>query len=179
MRQKKSARLPKGKDATGDFDLVTGGTVSHEEFGYALDTGDTEGFALQKLDIPLQEAATFKVRYRSATEGRTHNACFCFGAKPNNNALYKAGSFIGMGKHGIFEGSWANAKNGSLKGAQFDSSDFFEATITIDLDHGKTLLKVGNTTIEHKLPGSLEQVSYIGIYTKNTRSLFSKIERVK
>lgn len=178
-RKKKSAKLPAGKDATGDFSIVKGAKVTASEFGYLLDTGDTEGFALQKLAIPLQESATFKVKYRSASKGSTHNACFCFGPEPTNDALYKAGTLIGMGRHGIFDGSWANVKGGTSKGAQFNSTDTFEATITIDLDHGKAIIKVGETIIEQKLPANLEQVSYIGIYAKNTRSEFTKIERLK
>ncbi len=35
------------------------------------------------------------------------------------------------------------------------------------------------TTIVQTLPVSREQVSYIGIYAKNTRSEFTKIERLK
>ncbi|MGC6425712.1 MAG: sulfatase [Akkermansiaceae bacterium] len=178
-RKKASAKLSKGKDTTGDFQIVQGAIVSPHEFGYVLDSENTEGFALQKLTIPLQEPATFKVRYRSAGKGSTHNACFCFGPEPSNDSLYKAGTMMGMGKYGIFDGSWSNLKNGTLKNAPFKNSDTFEATITIDLEHGKARLKIGEITIEEKLPASLEQVSYIGIYTKNTRSYFSKIKRVR
>ena len=44
----------------------------------------------------------------------------------------------------------------------------------------KILLLLGiYTTIAQALPASLEQVTYIGIYAKNTRSEFTKIERVQ
>jgi hypothetical protein len=119
------------------------------------------------------------MNYRSAERGVTKNACFCFGPKPTNNDLYKAGTLIGMGKHGIFEGGWGNVGQGALKNGSFKANDLFEATITIDLEHGKAIIEVGETTLEQKLPASLEQVSYIGIYAKNTRSEFSKIERLK
>ena len=179
-RKKKSVKLPEGKDATGDFQIVKGAKVSRSDFGYVLDTGDSEGFALQKLAIPLQEAATFKVKFRSAIEnGVTRNACFCFGPEPTNNALYKAGTLIGMGKHGIFDGGWGNVSSGTSKNATFEPTATFEATITIDLDHGKATLQIGDTTIAQALPASLEQVTYIGIYAKNTRSEFTKIERVQ
>lgn len=178
-RKKKSGKLAEGKDESGDFDIVRGGLVTANEFGYLLDTGESEGFALQKLATPLQEKATFKVNYRSAERGVTKNACFCFGPKPTNNDLYKAGTLIGMGKHGIFEGGWGNVGQGALKNGSFKANDLFEATITIDLEHGKAIIEVGETTLEQKLPASLEQVSYIGIYAKNTRSEFSKIERLK
>ncbi|MDB0056577.1 hypothetical protein N9F36_05695 [Akkermansiaceae bacterium] len=84
-----------------------------------------------------------------------------------------------MGKHGIFEGGWGNVNSGTAKSAKFEPLTTFEATITIDLDHGKAILQIRDTTVTQTLPASLEQVSYIGIYAKNTRSLFSKIERLK
>ena len=64
-RRSKGPILKNGKDNTGDFDVVKGGTVSKTEFGYLLDTGDSEGFAVQKLDRPVQESATFKLKYLS------------------------------------------------------------------------------------------------------------------
>ena len=178
-RKKKSSKLPEGTDSTGDFQIVKGANVTQSDFGYLLDTRDSEGFALQKLAIPLQEAAIFKVKYRSAAQGATLNACFCFGSGPTNDALYKAGTLIGMGSHGLFEGSWSNVSRGTLESAEFKVTDTFEATITIDLDHGKATIQIGETRIEQTLPASLEQVSHIGIYAKNTRSEFSKIERLK
>lgn len=50
--------------------------------------------------------------------------------------------------------------------------------MTINLEHGKVILKIGDTRIEHQLPGNLESVAYVGIYAKGTQSEFSKIERV-
>jgi len=178
-RKKKSGKLAEGKDESGDFGLVRGGKVTTSKFGYLLDTVGSEGFALQKLATPLQEKATFKVKYRSAARGVTRNACFCFGPNPTNNDLYKAGTLIGMGKHGIFEGGWGNVAGGISKKADFKSGDSFEALITIDLEHGEAVMDVGGTKVVQRLPASLEQVSYIGIYAKDTRSEFSKIERVK
>ena len=177
--RKKAGKLVEGSDESGDFSIVRGGKVTPSDFGYLFDTGESEGFALQKLDRPLQEVAVFKVKYHSATKGVTRNACFCFGDKPANDNLYKAGTLIGMEKHGIFDGSWGNVSLGSLKSASFGKSDTFEATITIDLEHGKATVQVGETKIVQTLPESLEQVNYFGIYAKNTQSEFSKIERVK
>lgn len=177
--KKVAGKLGDGTDETGDFSVVRGGKVTKSEIGYLLDSGESEAFALQKLDRPLQEVAVFKVRYRSANQGATHNACLCFGDKASNDDLYKAGTFIGMGKHGIFEGSWGNLAAGVSKNDSFKKDETFEATLTIDLEHGKAVLKVGETRVEQGLPESLDQVNYIGIYTKNSRSEFSKIERVK
>jgi|TARA_B110000914_G_scaffold106627_1_gene93490 hypothetical protein len=52
-------------------------------------------------------------------------------------------------------------------------------TEAITIDHGKATIQIGEIRIEQTLPASLEQVSRIGIYAKNTRSEFSKIERLK
>ncbi|WP_182869146.1 sulfatase-like hydrolase/transferase [Rhodopirellula sp. JC639] len=178
-KRKKGPKLSDGTDKTGDFDVVKGATVSRSELGYLLDSGQSEGFALQKLDVPVQESATFRIQYRSVIDDVTKNACFCFGAEPVNDRLHKAGTLIGMGRHGAFDGSWANVKIGASKLGNFAPTDMFDATVTIDLDHGKLILKVNETRIEHQLPSNLESVDYVGIYAKNTKSEFSKITRVK
>lgn len=177
-KKKRGGALAAGKDHTGKFDVVKGVTVTKSEFGVTLDSKN-EGFAVQKLDSPIQEQATFKVKYRSATSGVTRNALFCFGANPVNDSLHKVGTMIGMNRHGAFDGTWANVKNGAGKTADFDQGDTFEAEITIDLEHGKVVLKVGETRVEHQLPASLEKVEYVGFYVKDTQSEFSGIERVK
>ena len=178
-RRSKGPILKNGKDNTGDFDVVKGGTVSKTEFGYLLDTGDSEGFAVQKLDRPVQESATFKLKYRSAVDTTTRNACFCFGALAQNDRLHKAGTLIGMERHGAFDGSWANVGIGASKTDDFQNDATFEAEVTIDLDHTKLILKVNGKRIEHQLPGNLEKVDYVGIYAKKTKSEFSEITRVK
>lgn len=178
-RRKKGPKLSKGKDTSGDFDIVKGATVSKSDFGYLLDTGKSEGFALQKLATPVQESATFTVRYRSAVDSTTRNAAFCFGAVPQNDRLHKAGTMIGMGRHGAFDGSWVNVRIGANKKDQFAPKETFTATVTIDLEHGKVILKVKDKRIEHQLPASLESVNYVGIYAKGTKTEFSEITRVK
>lgn len=178
--KKKGGRLKAGTDRSGDWDVVKGGTVEKSEFGYLLDAGSGEAVALKELETPIQESATFTLRYRAA-EGTTitRNACFCFGSKPENDALFKAGSMIGMNRHGFFEGSWANVRSGSGKDAKFDQDDTFEAKVTIDLEHGKAILVIGDTKVEHKLPDSLASVTHIGLYAKATRSEFTMPEAMQ
>ena len=166
---------PDPEDRAADLRLDTEEGAFADLGGYrAITPGDPE-----ESEIFWRIEATFKVRYRSAAEEVTKNACFCFGPSSTNNDLYKAGTLIGMGKHGIFEGAWGNVAQGISMNAGFKADDLFEAIITIDLEHGMVTIRVGETTIEQKLPASLEQVSYVGIYAKNTQSEFSKIERVK
>jgi arylsulfatase A len=178
-RKQRGGNLKAGRDATGDFDVVQGGTVSAGGLGYVLDAGGGEAFAVQKLAQPVQESATFRLRYRAATKSNTRNACFCFGAQPENDHLFKAGTMIGMDRHGAFDGAWANVNLGAGKKVQLERDATFEAVVTIDLEHGKVILKTGDTRIEHQLPSSLESVAYVGIYAKGTKSEFSKIERVR
>ena len=178
-KKKRGGALKKGEDLTGDFDVVKGGTLSKSEFGYVLDTGDSEGFAVKKLDQPIQEKATFKLKYRSLAKDVTKNACFCFGSSADNDKLHKAGTLIGQHKHGAFDGTWANANLGASKKDEFKAGDTFEATVTIDLEHGKVILLVGETQVEHQLPSNLESVTHIGYYAKQTKSEFSVIEKVE
>ena len=176
-RKKRGGKLKAGVDESGEFDVVKGATVRKSDFGYFLDASGGEGFALKKLDSPVQEKSTFKVKYRSAAPGQTRNGCFCFGASPENDRLHKAGTMIGMNRHGAFDGTWNNLRLGAGKDADFEPGDTFEAEITIDLDHGKLVLKIGETNVQHQLPSNLESVSYIGIYAKGTKTEFSKIEQ--
>jgi len=178
-RKKRGGKLKAGTDSTGDFDVVKGGSVTRSELGYLLDAGNAEAFALRKLEQPVQEAATFKLRYRAATSSNTRNACFCFGNKAENDRLFKAGTMIGMDRHGAFDGSWANVNIGAGKKVKLDRGAIFEAVVRIDLEHKKLVLEVGETRIEHQLPGNLESVTHVGIYAKATKSEFSKIERVE
>ena len=173
-KKKAAGKLKVGTDESGDWDVVKGGTVEKSEFGYLLDAGSGEAVALKKLDTPIQESGTFTLSYRAAKDTmRIRNACFCFGSSTENDALFKAGTMIGMNRHGFFEGSWGNVGSGSGKDAKFDHDATFEAEVTIDLEHGKAILVVGDATVEHKLPDTLESVTHIGIYAKATRSEFT------
>jgi len=177
-RKKRGGKLPAGSDTTGDFDIVKGGSVVKSDLGYLLNADKAEAFALQKLKNPIQESATFKLRYRAATRGATRNACFCFGSQPENDRLHKAGTMIGMDRHGAFDGSWANVNIGAGKKVKLDREATFEAVVRIDLEHKKVTLEVGETRIEHQLPSNLESVTHVGIYAKATKSEFSRIERI-
>lgn len=178
-RRKKGPRLRDGTDRTGEFDVVKGATVDRSELGYLLDTGDGEGFAVQKLTEPVQEKAVFQIQYRSAVTGKTRNACFCFGAVPENDRLHKAGTMIGLSRHGAFDGSWVNMSIGAGQKAEMEPDELFTATVTLDPEHGRLILQVGESEVQHQLPASLESINYIGIYAKQTRSEFSKIRRVQ
>ena len=172
--KKDGPKLKAGKDTTGNWDVVQGGTVTKSDFGYLLDAGSGEAFALKKLDQPIQESATFTLSYRAATPGsKTKNACFCFGSELENDTLFKAGTMIGMGQHGVFEGGWGNVKKGTLKNSKFGSEETFQAKITLDLEHGKAILVIGDTRVEHPLPADLESVTHVGIYAKATESEFT------
>lgn len=177
-RNQRGGKLTAGTDRTGDFDVIKGGSVTRGELGYLLDAGKGEAFALKKLAQPIQESATFRIHYRAATQSATRNACFCFGSTPENDRLFKAGTMIGMDRHGAFDGAWANVNQGAGKRVKLDRNATFEALVTIDLEHSKVILKIGDTRIQHQLPSSLERVLYVGIYAKATKSEFSKLERI-
>ncbi|MDF1812427.1 MAG: sulfatase-like hydrolase/transferase [Verrucomicrobiales bacterium] len=180
VRKSRGGKLSEGTDKSGDFSVVKGAVVTKTDFGYLLDSGKGEGFAVQKLETPVQEQATFRVSYRSATKSNTKNACFCFGPVAVNDRLQKAGTMMGMDRHGAFDGTWANVNIGAGRKVTMDRDGTFSAEITIDLEHRKlTMIVDGETRIEHQIPSSVESVSYVGIYAKATQSEFSKIERVK
>ncbi|WP_442506823.1 sulfatase [Novipirellula sp. SH528] len=173
QKKRRSGKLSEGKDETGDWDLVRGGTVSKTDFGYRLDASPGEALALKELDRPVQESATFRLQYRSSAGSKTKNACFCFGSATENDQLFKAGTMIGMNRHGIFEGSWANVASGAGIKTSINPSETFDVTVTLDLEQGKATLVVGKTRIEQPLPKSLESITHVGIYAKDTSSEFT------
>ena len=175
--KKAGSKLGAGKDESGDWPLVRGGTMKKSEAGYQLEGGG-EAFALQPLDPPLtgDAKATFTVSYRSAASNVTRNAMFCFGAKPENDALIKAGTAIGKGEHVVFEGGWANLGTGASVRGNFEVDDRIHAKVSVDLGKRECVLDVGGKTLKQKLPDSLDVVRHVGVYTKQTVSVFSEIE---
>lgn len=179
-RVRKSARkLKVGTDKTGKWDVVKGGVVTASDFGDRLTAKGGESFAVQVLDPPIRDSATFRLKYRTVSDGVTKNACFCFGGSADNDSLIKVGTMIGMHQHGIFEGNWGNVKTGSSLKARFDANDTFEIEVRIDVENGKVTLTTSRSRVTASLPEKLDKVTHIGIYAKETASEFSAIERVQ
>ena len=178
--KKSGAKLGEGKDETGDWSVVRGGTVTKSELGYRLAT-DGEAIALRKLDEPISGSgrAVFKLDYQTAVDAVTRNAMFCFGEQASNDELIKAGTAIGKGTHEIFEGGWGNAGSGAVKKVAFDADQKFDAHVVIDLGKRKVVLEVGETRLERALPDGLKAVRFVGIYAKATASDFSAPQRVE
>jgi arylsulfatase A len=179
-KPKKSAELGEGKDKSGDWPIVLGGTVTKSDFGYRL-TSKGEAVALRKLDKPLSDTdrAVFKLDYQTAVDSVTKNAFFCFGDRADNNRLIKAGTAIGKGTHEIFEGGWVNVGKGTAKKAKFDPQKKFTAHIIIDLAKHVAILEVGKARLEQRLPEDLKQINFFGLYSKATSTDFSAIEVVR
>lgn len=175
-KPKKSAALDEGKDESGDWPIVMGGTVTKGELGYLFDTSGGEGFAVTKLDPPVTGTVTFKVDYQAAVDGKTRNALLCFGDKPDHDSLIKSGTMIGMGKHGFFQGGWGNASSGSNATAKFDPTEKFSAQVVVDLSKRTAVLEIGKTRVEYTLPADLKEISHYGFYAKGTKSTYSAIE---
>ncbi|MEZ6058391.1 MAG: sulfatase [Planctomycetaceae bacterium] len=177
--KKPAEKLNAGQDETGDWDVVRGGKVSKSEFGYLLNADAGEAFALKKLAQPIEKQGTFVLKYRAANDSTTQNACFCFGSSVDNDDLIKAGTMIGLKRHGLFEGSWANVQDGSGKTASFAPRDTFEAKVAINIEKGTATLTIGDTSIEHLLPKDLTSITHFGIYAKRTESEFTMPVEVK
>ncbi|MBO35007.1 MAG: hypothetical protein CMO64_02265, partial [Verrucomicrobiales bacterium] len=103
------------------------------------------------------------------------NACLVLGAEPLNDKLWKAGSMIGMGAHGIFPGAWANTSLGTIKKVPLSPDQSFKAEVTIDAVKGLLTLKVGKTEVVMQTPKDLDKIRYYGIYAKGTKTRFSPV----
>ena len=174
-KPQKSGPLPEGKDATGDFSIVKGGTATKSDLGYALESSG-ESIALQKLDKPARKKVTFQVSYQSLADDKIRNAAFVFGAKPENDSLLKAGTAIGMGNHVLFQGGWTNVATGATAKMKTGVNGTFELTVNVDLEKGQATAKVDGQTLQLALPKNLNRINYYGLYAKGTKTAFSPIE---
>ena len=156
--------------------MVKGATVSRDERRYLLDAPGADGFAVRTLDPPVTGRVAFKVDYQSAVSGNTRNAFLCFGDKPENESLIKAGSAIGLHRHGFFQGPWGNVDSNLGVRSALSPDARITAIIPAQVHPEiRTVLEIGDQRVEHKLPDQLKIISYYGIYAKSTKSTFSEI----
>ncbi|MDE0840539.1 MAG: sulfatase-like hydrolase/transferase, partial [Kiritimatiellae bacterium] len=116
-KPKKAAALSEGKDTTGTFDVVKGGTVTAGGLGTMLESTG-EAFAVRKLDKPITGAATLSVEFQAdPKQTKTRNAMLVFGSKPDQNHLFKVGTAIGMNAHVAYVGDWGAVRSGGTASA--------------------------------------------------------------
>ncbi|MCA9081569.1 MAG: sulfatase-like hydrolase/transferase [Planctomycetaceae bacterium] len=174
-KRKVSAELAPGKDETGQFAVVRGGTVTKVDGGIEL-TGQGECLALEKLAEPIREG-TFRVRYQSTvSSGRTRNALFCFAQEPSNAGTIKVGTAIGLGQHVAFQGDWSQLGNLAKVNADFRPTDDFELEVTINCAEHTLTATINGDKLTATLPNNLKQIEYVGYYTKQTSSRFERVE---
>lgn len=154
--RKKSVEPRPGNDATGTFDLVLGANVTRSEFGYAM-TAETEGLALEKLDQPITQSATIKLRYRSDPQSnRTRNGALVVASKPSNQDSFKIGTAIGLNQHVAFAGGWGNVGEAAKHPASFEPGDTFEARVSVDVLKGTGTATINGSTFTFDLPAGLK-----------------------
>ncbi len=164
-----------GTDETGDFDVVKGGTIRSSSMGYSFEAPG-EAMALKQLSQPISDRASFSMRYRTLTDQNIRNGFLVFGNKPDNYEAVKVGSMIGMGTHGVFQGSWNAINKSRIVNVDFDKSKTFELRVSIDLNRNEVQVQIDDEQFTRPLPENLEQVKYYGYYVKNTRTGFTPID---
>lgn len=170
---KKSVEPAAGEDATGDFDVVLGASVSSTDFGYSM-APKTEGLAFQKLSRPITESTTIRLKYRSAAKsGTTRNGALLIASKPTNKDSFKIGTAIGMNRHVAFAGGWGNVGHAAAKKADFKPEDTFEIEVRLNVSKGTGSAIVNGSSIRFSLPPDLKSVDYVGFYAKATATEFS------
>ena len=177
-KPKKTGPLLEGKDSTGDFDVIKGGTLKKAELGYTLESKG-EAIALKKLSQTVSKKVTFKVSYQSQTSSNIRNAALAFGPKPENDSLIKAGTAIGMGDHVVFLGGWANVSTGSMTKMKTGADGTFELIVNVDLEKGQVITSVDGKTLKMALPKEVTNINYYGLYTKGTKTEFSPVEVIE
>ncbi|MEW4491017.1 hypothetical protein AB1L42_23260 [Thalassoglobus sp. JC818] len=171
--KQKSTEPPFGEDPTGVFDVVLGTSMTRTDFGYLM-SPETEGLAFQKLDRPITDRATIRLKYRSAQKnGVTRNGALVLASKPTNGASFKIGTAIGMHQHVAFAGGWDNVGNAGSQRATFAPDDTFEIAVSLDLSNRTGSAEIIGTTLSFSLPPELKSIEYIGFYAKDTSTEFS------
>lgn len=171
--RKKSSEPPAGKDSTGDFDLVLGADVVATEFGYSM-SPQAEGLAFQKLEKPITQTATIRLKYRSGQKsGVTRNGAFVVASKPTNTDSFKIGTAIGMNQHVAFSGGWGNVGSAAAKKASLAEQDTFELEVKLNVAKGTGSAVVNGSSFKFSLPPELKSVEYVGFYAKATSTEFS------
>jgi arylsulfatase A len=170
-----SLMLKPGKDATGDFDVVLGTTVSKEDGDYVL-RSQGEGMALIKLAEPLEKATRITAHYQSlATSSKTRNGMIVLGSKPTNNATIKIGTAIGLNQHSIFDGGWANLGRLTKVPAPGDQLQQWNITIVIRPGDRNLDVVINDRKMTVRLPQAALPIRYIGFYNKQTVTSFGPL----
>jgi arylsulfatase A len=169
---KKSSEPAAGSDATGDFDLVLGGTVAKSDLGYRF-TAEGEAIALQKLETPIAESATIRLSYRTAVTSTTKNGALVIADAPTNAASLKIGTAIGLHQHVAFQGGWANLGSAGQTGAKFAEDTLLELELKIDMKARKANATIMGSRLSIDLPADLKVIRHIGIFAKGTSTDFS------
>ena len=181
-KPKKSGLLPEGKDETGGaYALVKGGTASkHDDpaLSHAL-TGSGETIALRELPKPATRKLVLKTSYKSLASGSTKNAAIAFGDTPENDALLKAGTAIGMNAHVLFPGSWENVSGGAKSTMRAAKDSSFALTLAVDLAKRSVTATINDRALTFPLPEHIKQIRYFGPYVKGTSSAFAPIEVIE
>ena len=171
---KKARTLPEGKDETGQFDVVKGGTVTKGGLGVEL-SSEGETFALRKLDAPLTGEVTLTAKYQSSVSTTTRNAMIVFGPEPTQNGLYKLGTAMGMHAHVGYQGDWGRVRSGAQQKASFEPGDVFDLKVKMNLKTRECHATINGIEIDAELPANITSVAYVGIFCKATSSTFSEV----
>ena len=175
-RKNSMKKLPPGRDKTGEFDKVLGGTISATSNGY-LFASDHEALALKKMDTSGASSIRIQTSYAAAkNSGITRNAAIVLSSSPNNNDSFKIGTAIGMGKHVAFPGGWQNVGLTRSAKATFQTRDEFEIVVEVDLKSRKCVARIDGTKMSFVLPETIKNISWVGFYVKDTQTEFGKLE---
>ncbi len=133
---------------------------------------EAEGLALQKLDKPITETATIRLKYKIGQKvGVTRNGALVVASKSTNTDSFKIGTAIGMNQHVAFAGGWGNVGSAAAKKASFADEDTFEMKLNVAKRTGSAV--INGSSFNVVLPPKLKSVEYVGFYAKATSTEFS------
>jgi len=171
--------LPPEKPKDDEFDRVARCRVVECKLGYrVIAQGDRRtGLALKRLEKPITDRATFRVRVRvpKDTRGLLHNGFLAFGETGKDEQLVKCGVRLQAKNVSIVQGSF---QDGKMKTAPFKAKygQVLDLTVTVDLAKRQIVCEVGGVTVKAPLQVPMHQIRFVGYAVDSALADFTPVE---
>ncbi|MBN2508455.1 MAG: PQQ-binding-like beta-propeller repeat protein [Verrucomicrobia bacterium] len=165
--------------AAAEFTQVLQAKVYQSELGYRLvPAARATGFALRKLETPLEGNATLKCRLQfvngTGLGCPLQNGFLVFGDSPESGRLVKCGLRLKMGAAVVAEGPLAGGHN-AMANLRLEETRTYELTVQWNAAARRVTLRCDNQAVTLTLRHPLESITHIGYCTLNAVTDFGNL----
>jgi outer membrane protein assembly factor BamB len=165
-----------GPSLKGEFARVVRAKVTKSDMGCRVKAeGKNLGFAVKKLDQPLQGKIHLKVKMQVAADSKLKNGFLVFGDAAEDAALVKCGLRIAAGKAVIVQGAMAGGKVADAA-TQADAAVPQEIDVAVDLATGQITMKAGAATVTAKWESPPKEITHVGYGVLDATVDFTAVE---